>query len=370
MPISAAFSTWRGAAEQLGQPRRRHRARRPDLALTAHLGARNRRVAPCTARRSPPPSEGIRTTPSSSAARQEPHVVVQHRGHDSRRAVRRRGHHPSTAGILLVDRQRIHRDPVHRVACGSPERPRSINGRANGRRRRTREPARQHSLGVQSRVDALAHRRPRSAAARPARRTRERTAHSLAPHHLPHRRPCSSAHSDELGSVPERYRTAPLRPGGSRRLHPRRRRIRRRPSSTSPHVCTRRQRNRPRTASRWCASPWLRRTHDDVRRVEGDRRDPAKPQRLAARRLPRPAHPASRVHGLGRRPSNPNKTAPSVPCPRPVAASDPYSSTRTRADVDDTRSPSSGRRTAPRRASAPPCENSTDRCRSRRGRRR
>ena len=50
--------------------------------------------------------------PSSSGLRTEALVVMQDRRDDARRAVRRRGHDPSTCGILLVHRERIEVHPV------------------------------------------------------------------------------------------------------------------------------------------------------------------------------------------------------------------------------------------------------------------
>ena len=82
--LGGVLDLLRGAAEHLGQPGRRHRAGRADLALAADLGAGDRRVLleqhADRAGRQQEPDHAVVV-----GARHEPGVVVQHRGNDARR---------------------------------------------------------------------------------------------------------------------------------------------------------------------------------------------------------------------------------------------------------------------------------------------
>ena len=85
----------------------------------------------------------------------------------------------------------------------------------------------------------------------------------------------------------------------------------------------------------------------------------AQPWRIRARR----GSTSSGSMRSGRQPSRPSITALSVPCPLPVAPSEPYSSTRTPRTAASASAPGA-RRSGWRRSSDPPCASWRVRCRS------
>ena len=105
------------AAQHLGQRAGGHRAGRADLALAAHLGAGDRRGLLIDARRArrPPAGTGRRRR---RRRRGRSDRVVQHRRHDPGGPVGRGGDHPAAGGVLLVDRERPQRHPVHHARAG------------------------------------------------------------------------------------------------------------------------------------------------------------------------------------------------------------------------------------------------------------
>ena len=92
---------------------------------------------------------------------------------------------------------------------------------------------------------------------------------------------------------------------------------------------------------------------------------PSSRRRRGARIAAEPPGSTRCPRGRAPRPARPSCTATSVPCPRPVAPSEPNSSTRTRGDALEqaVRAPGASR-TAGRPASGRRCASSTGRCRS------
>src|SRR6266545_4460595 len=127
MPISAAFSTWCG-------------------------------VPPMTSARPPAAME-----PDDAVvvgAVHEPGVVVQHRRDDAGRAVGGCGDHPAARGVLLVDREREQRHPVHH-----PQRIRGVGVCHHplveaGRAPLHLQTPREYAVGVTAVLHALLHHRP------------------------------------------------------------------------------------------------------------------------------------------------------------------------------------------------------------------
>ena len=102
----------RAAAQHCGEPRRRHRGGRADLALAADLGARDRGAA-----LDQPADRGRREQVVAAAGlapvRAEIDDVAQDRRHDPGRPVGRGRDHAPARGVLLVHREREQADPVH-----------------------------------------------------------------------------------------------------------------------------------------------------------------------------------------------------------------------------------------------------------------
>ena len=236
MPISAAFSTWSGVPPRTSaRPAGRHRAGRPDLALAAHLGAGDGGVL-------------LEQDADRAGGEQEPHdtvvgvgvdevaVVVQDGRDDPGGAVRRRGDHPAAGGVLLVDRQRVEGDPLHR-----PQRVAAVVGGLEGLAQQ--RAARRRTLSPPGSTPVA--RMPRSThscmtdqmCSRPVRTSSSvRQDSSLASISSLMRSPVCRVRAQQFVAAAERVRDRRGRSSavtvGARRSRPRRGRTRRRPSST------------------------------------------------------------------------------------------------------------------------------------------
>ena len=116
--LGGVFNLPRRAAKHFGEPRRRHRTGRSNLALAADFGAADRGVflEQNANRRG---GEQKAHDAVIAGAGHEARVVVQHRGNDPRRAVGGGGDHPSAGGVFLVHGERVQRNPVeHRQRIG------------------------------------------------------------------------------------------------------------------------------------------------------------------------------------------------------------------------------------------------------------
>ncbi|MNT33052.1 hypothetical protein D3C72_1689610 [compost metagenome] len=108
----------RAAAQQFGQTGRCHGTGHAYFALAAHFGARDRRVhfvqSTDRARCHKVTDVNIRADGFDKVV-----IVSQHGRYDAAGAVGWSGDHAATGGVLFVDRQREHIDPVndvHRIA--------------------------------------------------------------------------------------------------------------------------------------------------------------------------------------------------------------------------------------------------------------
>ena len=85
-------------------------------------------------------------------------VIGEYRRNDAAGAVGRRGHHATAGGVLFIDRQREHVDPVndvHRIAGELIAGHQQTTQRRGATRHAQR--ARQHAFGVHAAVDTGAH---------------------------------------------------------------------------------------------------------------------------------------------------------------------------------------------------------------------
>src|SRR6056297_327247 len=111
MPISAAFSTWELLPHEAAGG---HRAGDTDLTLAAHFGTGDRRVL-LVENRDGASGEQEAHDALFIGPRDEPPVIMQYGGKNSRRPVGGSSHHPSARRVLLVHGKRIGIDPVHEV---------------------------------------------------------------------------------------------------------------------------------------------------------------------------------------------------------------------------------------------------------------
>ncbi|MNV32246.1 hypothetical protein D3C71_1235770 [compost metagenome] len=109
--LRGVFHLLHGAAKHFAQSPGGHGAGHADFALTADFSARDRSVFLV---QNADGRSGQQKTHDAVVirGRDKSHVVMQHGGNDSGRAVGWRGDHASTVGIFFVDRQGVQVDPI------------------------------------------------------------------------------------------------------------------------------------------------------------------------------------------------------------------------------------------------------------------
>ena len=265
-------------------------------------------------------------------------VVVQHGRDDAGGAVGRGGDDPAAGGVLLVDGHRVERDPLHRarqrVALGPQLAGASVGGpAAHLAGRRAAMPSRGQPRSTQACMTC-----PDLQQARRGSPPRSRQAVSFSSISAEIDRPVSRAQPQQLVAGAEgilQDGVVELDPVLAR-PRPRRRRSRRRPSSTSSpqRARCRRRRNARERHPVGVVRQRLAAVQDQVARRRRRRSRAVAEQRQPARpriRSTRASRRARRRPCAGESPSSPSRTAFGVPCPWPVAPSEPNSSARTAA---------------------------------------
>ena len=148
---------FRAGAEQFSQARRRHRAGNAHFTLTADFRPGNGGIH-LVQRADRPAGHKVADINFRADGFDKVVVIGEYRRNDAAGAVGRRGHHATAGGVLFIDRQCEHIDPVNDIHWIAGE---LIAGHQQTTQRRgaTRhaQRTRQHAFGVHPAVDTGAH---------------------------------------------------------------------------------------------------------------------------------------------------------------------------------------------------------------------
>ena len=146
------------AAEQVHEARGGHGCGRADLALTPRFGARDARVRLDEPAHNGRDEQKLLAREVGVGHADDVDRVPHDRRDDARRPVRRRRHHATTRGVLLIDGDRVSLQPLERAVALARRVEHAKVVSHPGCPARHPQPARQDARGAQAGVDAVVHR--------------------------------------------------------------------------------------------------------------------------------------------------------------------------------------------------------------------